>query len=414
MSDPLALTYGGARRLVLDDLEPLDAIHAPYDHCTGRALRADVTAPHALPPFANSAMDGWAVRAADLAGADAATVTLPVSGVIAAGGGEPPALAAGHAMRIMTGAPLPPGADAVLPFEQGERLADAAGGETVAARHAPHPGEHVRAAGRDVAAGARILPAGRELSAHDVSLLASLGVSSVPVGPAPRVAVLSTGDELLDPAEALRPGCIRDSNLSLLARLATEAGAEVVLAERRRDDAGVVRDWLADAFVRADLVLTIGGVSAGDFDPVKQALGAFPGIALWRVEMRPGRPQAFGTAGGALYFGLPGNPASVVCVFEALVRPALRRLQGFADLDRPRVPVRMTAPVASRAGRTDFVRCELAWSDGRLLATPAGDQVSGHLAPQSRAHALVVVPEQAEALAAGDAAEALLLRMPSA
>jgi molybdopterin molybdotransferase len=414
VSEPVARSYAEARRCVLETLAALPATTVPFDRCAGLALRADVIAPHALPPFTNSAMDGWAVRAADLAGAAVRPVTLPVVAVIAAGGEAPRALAAGEAMRIMTGAALPDGADSVLPFELGERGADERGGETMRARHAPAPGENVRPAGRDVAAGSRVLAAGRELSAHDASLLASLGVTAVSVGPRPRVAVISTGDELLDPSEPLRPGAIRDSNLSLLSRLATEAGGDVVLATRLPDDAARVRDGIDAALQAADVVLTVGGVSAGDFDPVKEALARFGTIELWRVEMRPGRPQAFGRPDGRLFFGLPGNPASVACVFEALVRPALRRLQGFAELDRPRVPVRLAQDVASRRGRTDFVRCELAWREGALWASPAGDQVSGHLSPQSRAHALVIVPESAESLAAGEPAEALLLRMPGA
>jgi molybdopterin molybdotransferase len=257
------------------------------------------------------------------------------------------------------------------------------------------------------------LETGRELSAHDLALAASLGCAELSVSPSPRVSVLSTGDELLDPAEELRPGAISDSNLPMLSALVTEAGGTLAVVERLRDDPALVEARIREAAALSDVVLTIGGVSAGDFDPVKQALGALGGIELWRVGMRPGRPQAFGRTGGTLFFGLPGNPASVACVFEALVRPALRKLQGFAGLDRPRVPVRMAAALESREGRTDFVRCALEWRAGSLWATPAGAQVSGHLTPQSRSHALVVVPDGVAALAPGDEAEALLLRLPS-
>jgi molybdopterin molybdotransferase len=305
----------------------------------------------------------------------------------------------------------PPGADAVVPFEEGER-ATAGGGETMVARRAAEPGDHLRAAGADVGQAETVLEDGRELSAHDLALLASLGVAHLPVSPAPRVAVLSTGDELLDPEEPLRPGAIRDSNLGMLALLAEQAGAEIGIAERLADDPRRVAERIEEAVATCDAVLTIGGVSAGDFDPVKQALGRLGDIELWRVAMRPGRPQAWGRPQGRLFHGLPGNPASVACVFEALVRPALRRLQGFARLDRPRAPVRLLRDVESRAGRTDFVRCTLAWRDGTLWAAPAGEQVSGHLAPQSRAHALVVVPEAAARLREGEAAEALVLRLP--
>ncbi|HTR97783.1 MAG TPA: gephyrin-like molybdotransferase Glp [Candidatus Acidoferrales bacterium] len=407
---PRVLRFDEARDWVLAAATPLPAIELPLARCAGRALRRRMIAPHALPPFRNSAMDGWAVRVADLAGASvAAPVALPVAGVVAAGVGEGAALPPGCAVRIMTGAPLPEGADAVVPFEQGE---DAAGGARVRVGVAPAPGEHVREAGADVAAGALVLEAGRSLSAHDIALLAALGVAEVAVGPPPRVAILSTGDELLELGEPLRPGAIRDSNRTMLALLVAEAGGEVSIAERVPDDPARLATRVDDALALADVVVTIGGVSAGDFDPVKQALASLDGVELWRVEMRPGRPQAFGRPSGRLFFGLPGNPASVACVFEAMVRPALRRLQGHAALERPRAPVRLARHLASRAGRTDLVRCTLEWRDGELWASPAGEQISGHLLPQSRAHALVLVPEAAAELCEGDTAEAWVLRMP--
>lgn len=410
--EPVALAYAEARARAVDALSSLPAEDLPLARCAGRALRRAVVAPHALPAFRNSAMDGWAVRAADLAPArPGSPVTLRVTGEVPAGRVPAGPLGPGEAMRIMTGAMPPPGADAVVPFEEGERGRDA-GGETMTARGPAEPGDHLRAAGADVGQAEEVLEEGRELSEHDLALLAALGVTRILVSPVPRVAVLSTGDELLDPAEPLRPGAVRDSNLGMLAGLCAAAGAEVAIAERLPDDARRVAARIEEAVATCDVVLTIGGVSAGDFDPVKVAIARLGGIELWRVAMRPGRPQAWGRPAGRVFHGLPGNPASVACVFEALVRPALRRLQGFARLDRPRAPVRMAREVASRPGRTDFVRCTLAWREGLLWATPAGEQVSGHLAPQSRAHALVVVPEAAAALREGDAAEALVLRLP--
>ncbi|MCC6649547.1 MAG: molybdopterin molybdotransferase MoeA [Candidatus Eisenbacteria bacterium] len=409
-----SISYAEARRRVLESATPLGATLEPLARCSGRALRRAVIAPHALPPFRNSAMDGWALHSADTASATAdAPVRIAVTGVVAAGHGLEAALERGTAVRIMTGAPLPEGADAVVPFEEGERLGEGAGEQVLLSRPA-RAGDHIRAAGADVSAGEVALEAGRELSAHDLALAASLGFAELSVSPAPRVSILSTGDELLDPAEELRPGTIRDSNLPMLSMLVTEAGGTLVVAERLRDDPARLEARVREAAALSDVVLTIGGVSAGDFDPVKLALEGLGGIELWRVGMRPGRPQAFGRSGGSLFFGLPGNPASVACVFEALVRPALRRLQGFAGLDRPLVPVRIAAAVESREGRTDFVRCALEWRLGALWAVPAGAQVSGHLTPQSRAHALVVVPDGIAALAHGDEAAALLLRLPSA
>ncbi len=415
MTTPRQLTYAEARARVLAAAPLLAAEHIALRDAAGRALRGTLSAPHALPPFRNSAMDGYAVRAADLASAsDAHPVTLRVAEVLPAGLVSTHVLRAGEAARIMTGAMVPEGADAIVPFEEAERLPyEDKHDERCTVRRASHAGDHIRAVGADIAEGAVAIEAGRELSPYNLALLASLGVAQVPVSRVPRVAVLSTGDELLDIDAPLRPGAIRDSNLPMLAQLVEAAGCTVSIAERLPDDVARVTQRVREAFASSDAVLTIGGVSAGDFDPVKQALDTLGGIELWRVAMRPGRPQAFGTPGGKLFFGLPGNPASVACVFEVLVRPALRVMQGHALLDRPRVPVHVAAAVESRAGRTDFVRCALEWRDGTLWATPLGAQVSGHLMPQARADALLVVPEAAARLAKGDAATAIVWRMVS-
>ncbi|MFM7231072.1 MAG: gephyrin-like molybdotransferase Glp [bacterium] len=409
---PLALTLAEARARVLAAARALPPERVPVRDAVGRALREDVIAPHDLPAFRNSAMDGFAVRSTDLAGAsDATPVTLRVVSVLPAGTAATRALGPGEAARIMTGAPVPQGADAMVPFEDAERVG-AGADERCVVRRAATPGDHLRAAGADLAHGARALAAGTRLHARNLALLGALGVSAPLVGPRPRVAVLSTGDELLDLEAALRPGAVRDSNGPMLAQLVEDAGGRVGTHRRLPDDPAEVERAVRAALAEHDVVLTVGGVSAGDHDPVRAALDAIGDVEAWRVAMRPGRPQAFGTPGGRLFVGLPGNPASVVCVFEVLVRPALLALQGHATLDRPRAPVVCGAAVPSRAGRTDLVRCTLAWRDGRLVATPTGAQVSGHLTPQASAHALLVVPEQADALAAGDAAEAIVWELP--
>lgn len=406
---PRDLTLAEARERVLAAAKPLPPERVGLSEARGRALARAVRASHALPSFRNSSMDGIAVRAADLAGASAdAPVVLPVVEVIPAGRPPSRALATGEAMRIMTGAMMPDGADAVVPVE--EFVALDTGRARVA--RAVRADENVRQAGLDVAAGAEVLLAGRELSPHDLGLLASLGEAHVSVGRRPQAVVLSTGDELLDVEAPLRPGAIRDSNLPMLVALLEEAGARVVRASRAPDRADAVAAQIRKGLEVGDVVLTIGGVSAGDFDPVKESLAGLEGIELWRVAMKPGRPQAFGAPSGRLFFGLPGNPASVACVFEALVRPALRKLQGFASLDRPRLEVRSAQSIPSRAGRTDLVRVTLERRDGEWWASPAGDQVSGHVVPQSRAHALLVVPEAATELSAGATADAWLLRWP--
>jgi molybdopterin molybdotransferase len=408
-----AISYVEARERVLAAALPLPPEQVPLAEAVGRPLRRPVVARHPLPPFRNSAMDGVAVRGADLAQATAAApVMLRVTETVRAGRVAGRALGGGEAVRIMTGAMLPDGADAVIPVEEVEFVRGAAGVEQVGIGRAPMSGENIREAGLDLAAGAIALEAGRALSPHDLALLAALGEARPTVGRRPHVAVISTGDELLPPEAALTPGGIRDSNLPMLVALLDECGARVVSAKRVADDPDLVGKQVRAALAMADAVVTIGGVSAGDFDPVRLALAGLEGVELWRVAMRPGRPQAFGTPDGRLFFGLPGNPASVACVFEALVRPALRKLQGFAALDRPRVAVRTAVDIESSVHRTDFVRVALERREGEWWAAPAGEQVSGHLAPQSRAHALLVVPAAAARLAAGEAAEALLLRWP--
>ena len=406
------LGYGEARERVLAAAKPLPPERVPLAEALGRPLNQPVVARQALPPFRNSAMDGVAVRSADLAHATrTAPVVLVVTATLPAGHVAERPLGSGEAMRIMTGAMMPEGADAVIPVEELESPSGV-GGDRVAIVRACAPGEHVRDAGVDLAAGEVAVEAGRGLTPHDLALLAALGEARPTVGGRPGVAVLSTGDELLPPEAALAPGAIRDSNLPMLVALLGECGARVHSAERVGDDEHLVRDRLRAAVDRADVVITIGGVSAGDFDPVKRSLPALEGVELWRVAMRPGQPQAFGATGRGLFFGLPGNPASVACVFEALVRPALRKLQGFSRLDRPRVPARAAAAIESREGRTDFVRVTLERRGSEWWAAPAGAQVSGHLRPQARAHALLVIPAASAGLAVGEPAEALLLRWP--
>jgi molybdopterin molybdotransferase len=280
-------------------VRPLPPERIPLAEALGRALRTPLTAPHGLPPFANSAMDGVCVRAADLArAAEDVPVTLPVVATIAAGHPPTRPLQPGEAMRIMTGAMIPEGADSVIPAE----FLDPADPDAPTLRFtAPVvQGEHVRRAGADLREGVNLFTPGRTLARNDIALLAALGIPFVDVGPHPRVAILSTGDELLDIDEPLVPGAIRDSNTPLLRALIDEAGGAVVHAERLTDDPDHVYTAIERALANTDLVLTIGGVSEGTFDPVKRALARLDGLALWRVAMKPGRPQAFGVRGWML------------------------------------------------------------------------------------------------------------------
>jgi molybdopterin molybdotransferase len=412
-ANPESLSFAEARARVLAAVKPLAAERVPLGECRGRALRRALRAMESLPGFTNSSMDGYAVRSADLAAAsETAPVTLPVVEVLPAGRVASRALRANEAMRIMTGAMIPDGADAVVPVEDVLRTGLDTPAEAARFRAPARDGLNIRAAGLDLAAGSVAFEAGRTLTAYDLGLAAALGETHLEVGTRPRVVVLSTGNELLEPGEPMRPGAIRDSNRLMLTLLLEDCGCVVARANRVPDDPGKVSEAIVKALDVADVVLTIGGVSAGDFDPVKQSLAGIGEIALWRVALRPGRPQAFGTPKGRLFFGLPGNPASVACTFEVLVRPALRKLMGHASIDRHRIPVRAAEPIASKTGRTDFVRVTLAWREGAWWASPAGDQVSGHLTPQSRAHALLEVPAEREALAEGDEVSALLLRWP--
>lgn len=407
-----SLSYAEARRRVLSTTPQLQTERVGLPDAAGRVLAESITAPHALPPFANSSMDGYALRAADTAGASPSKpLELPVVEVIAAGHVASRALEPGEAMRIMTGACIPDGADAVQPFEIVERVGEDAG-ERVHISQPARSGDNVRPAGVDVSRGQRLFEAGRHLSPADIAMLSSLGLPRVEVGTRPRLSVFSTGDELLDVGEPLRPGAIRDSNLLMLSQMVVEAGGFVVRAERLRDDVDVVRRAIRDAMGSCDVVLTIGGVSAGDFDPVKVVISELPDIALWRVAMKPGRPQAFGVSQGTMFYGLPGNPASVACVFEALVRPALLRMQRSGTMDRPRITVKAAGPMRSRPGRRDFIRATIEERDGAWWATPAGEQTSGHLLPQARAHVLAVVPEENAEMNEGDSMQAWLLRWP--
>lgn len=410
------LRYAEARDQVLAVARPLPPERVAVERALRRALRTPAIARHDLPRFRNSSMDGYAVRCAELATASRDWPrSLVVAGVVAAGM-EAGTMPSDSVVMVMTGAPIPERADAIVPIEDAlSHDTDPTCPEGFARFLAPPVlGANVREAGRDVRTGETVLEGGRELSPHDLALLVSLGMAEVEVGGVPRVAVFSTGDELVDAAAPLAPGSIRDSNLPMMRALLEEAGCQVIEAIRLPDRADVVALSIGSALDAADAVITLGGVSMGAFDPVRMSLERIGDVEWWRVAMKPGQPQAFGTPRGRLFFGLPGNPASVACVFEALVRPALRKLAGFSSLDRPRVPVRAAEAMESRVGRTDFVRVTLAHRDGAWWASPVGDQSSGHVKPQSWAHALAVISEGSAQLALGDETDALILRWPGA
>ncbi|HEU5058063.1 MAG TPA: gephyrin-like molybdotransferase Glp [Kofleriaceae bacterium] len=394
------LSVAEARGRILDRVRPQGAEQVPLDRALGRFLAAAVTAGRDRPAFDNSAMDGFAVRAADLPG------ELPVAGAIAAGAAPGGVLAPGTAVRIMTGAPLPAGADAVVMREEAVDR-----GDRVELARPAVAGQHVRRAGEDIARGAAVLPAGARIGPGEIAVLASLGHASVPVGRRPRVTILSTGDELCPLGREPRPGQIISSNEHALAAQAAEAGAEVLGARLVADDRAAMEAALIAA-LDCDVLVSSGGVSVGDHDHVRGAMEAV-GIVIdfWKVAMRPGKPVTFGVAGGgALCFGLPGNPVSSLVSFELFVRPTLLALAGASERERPRAEVVLTGPVSKSPGRAHYLRASLVRRGDLLEATPHGKQGSGMLSSLVGVDALVEVAAEQGDLPAGSRCPALLLR----
>ena len=392
---------------VLDGIGALSPLELTLLDAHGCVLAEDVAATHPLPPFDNSAMDGYAVRAADIATATESTpVTLPVVGDIAAGSVTPYSVQPGLCVRIMTGAPLPPGADAVVPQEwTDEGLAQ------VSIRAAAGPGQHIRRAGEDVAPGTAVLTAGTHLGATQIGLLAAVGRDRVLARPRPRVVILSTGSELVDPGQPLTPGKIPDANSALLTAAAHEAGAIAFRVGIVPDDPRQLLDTLEDQLIRADLVLTSGGVSVGAYDVVKDALGRLGTVAFDKVAMQPGMPQGFGHIGPdeTPFFGLPGNPVSAYVSFEVFVRPVLRRMLGVDPITRPIVRARLTDTVTSPPGKRTFARGWLSVQDGKYVVRPVGGSGSHLIASLSAANAFIVVPDETTQLDADATVDVMML-----
>jgi molybdopterin molybdotransferase len=360
----------------------------------------------ALPGFDNSAMDGYAARWAEIGSAAAGRpVRLPVADDVPAGRTDVRPLAPGTVQRIKTGAPLPPGADVVVPVE----LTDGRTG-TVEIREAPPPGSHLRAAGEDIAAGAVALHAGTPLGAAQLGVAAAVGCAAVQVRRRPRVLVLSTGSELVSPGEELRPGQVYESNSALLVAAVEEAGGEARRLHFVPDDVGqflgtVRRELGGPADGAADLLITSGGVSAGAYEVVKDAFGGLGTVEFVKVAMQPGGPQGAGTVDGVPVVTLPGNPVSSFVSFEVFVRPALRRALGHASPDRLRAPATLTEPLRSPPGRRQFLRGH--FDGGRVSQVGGpGSHLVAHLA---RANCLVVVPEDVTELPAGAEVDVVLI-----
>jgi molybdopterin molybdotransferase len=391
---------------VLGGVRPMTPVAQPLLETLGLACAEDVVATIALPSFDNSAMDGYAVRQADVASATAEQpVTLPVVGEIGAGRATVRRIGPGTVAKIMTGAPIPEGADAVVPYEWTDRGAD-----RVRIAAAPGPGQHVRPAGDDVSVGDLLVEEGTVLGPRQLGVLASVGRASVMARPRPRVAVVSTGSELREPGQQLGPDSIYDGNSFMLAAAVLRAGAVPVRVGILGDEPDAFMETLEAQLDGADLVVTSGGVSQGDYDVVKEALRR-EGVWFGPVAMQPGKPQGFGLIGPGKtpIVTLPGNSVSSYISFEMFVLPAIRTLMGLTPVSRPPVEARLTRTVRSPEGRRQFLRGLAGTDDQGRFVEPVGGPGSHLIGALAQADCLVVVPEQTTSVSAGERVQVLML-----
>lgn len=402
----MTLTVGEAQARALALAPELPAEPVALAQARGRVLRQEVRADRPQPAFDRAAMDGFALRAAD---AGSVPCTLPVAFEVRAGQWPEQALPAGALARIMTGAPVPAGADAVVPVERTRVLAPEPD-ECILIEARVEPGQHVARRGSEVAAGDRLLSPGRRLDAAAVAVLASVGVSQPLVGRRPRVALLVTGDEIVAVDATPGPAQIRNSNGPAVAALAEEAGAEVIDLGTAPDDAAALERALVRGLAVADVVITSGGVSAGDYDLVEPVLLRL-GVALdvTRVAVKPGAPLVVGHRGACLVFGLPGNPVSAQITFDLFVRPALLRMQGARELGRPRLFAHAEAAFTNRSGRENHVPARLRFDAAGVHVRPVRSQGSGDLCAHARANAVVVLDPARTAVAVGETVPCWLL-----
>jgi molybdopterin molybdotransferase len=410
---------------ILSHVRPLEPEQVPIVEAMGRVLAEEIVSGIEIPPFENSAMDGYAVQSADVAGAKPeAPVRLVVLGSVAAGYVAGMRVQPGTAIRIMTGAPLPDGADAVVPIEntsdaqrsKSDRLDEPS--DEVEVLVPVGPRDHVRPAGEDVRRGERVMIPGRIIRPQEIGVLASLGHETVLVHRRPRVAILATGDELLEIHEPLAPGKIRNSNEYTNAALVERTGGIPIRL-------GIARDTVADLTAKirsglqqgADLFLSSGGVSVGDYDVVKDVLGAEGQMQFWQVNMKPGKPLAFGllthpAVGKSVpLIGLPGNPVSAMVSFEQFARPAILRMLGHTDLAKPTVRAILEEPL-SNSGRRGFIRVVVKHSDDKYYARTTGEQGSGVLTSMAKANGLAIVPEGTYNVAEGSEVTVQMLDWP--
>lgn len=410
------LTVREALALILSRVSVLPAEIVALSDALGRVLAAPVVAQDDLPPFANSSMDGYAVRAADLANTSPENpARLRVVGDIAAGASPAVEVTTGTAARIMTGAPLPAGADAVIPVEETDepwRDADRPLPEQVAVRRSVRPGDYVRYPGEDIHAGETVIAPGNALRPQEIGVLAALGQERVMVVRRPRVGVLATGDELIEVSAPLTPGKIRNSNGYAQAAQVRALGGEPVELGIAGDTTADVRSKLEQAVsLGVDLLVSSAGVSVGAYDVVRDVLDASGDVAFWRVRMRPGKPLAFGAYRGIPYLGLPGNPVSAMVSFETFARPTILKMGGHRALERPRVRAVLLEDIRSD-GRESYLRAVVSREDGQYVARTTGSQGSHVMTSLTKANALVVVPEGVREVAAGAELDAVMIDWP--
>ncbi len=391
---------------ILAQISPLESIETLLTSAQGLVLAQDIVVHEDMPPFANSAMDGFALRSQDSRSNNGQSAHLRISGTVAAGYVADRALQEGEAIRIMTGAPVPPGADAVIQVELTSN-----DGTWVEVQQEVAQGNNIRPAGEDMHAGQVVIQRGTEIGPWEIGILATLGYAHVSVIRRPRVAILATGDELIDIDAPLSPGKIRNSNSYLLEAMLRRAGIEATRLGVAQDTVESLREKFREA-TTYDLILTSGGVSVGDFDLVKDIMTEQGNIDFWRINMRPGKPVAFGSVGNVPLLGLPGNPVSSAVTFELFGYPILRKMQGHTRLFKPQVNVVVEDDIQDRVMRRHYVRAHVEWHDDHFAAHTTGNQGSNITTSLLQANAFLIVPEGGVTVKAGDTIKAMMLDWP--
>lgn len=400
------LSVDEARERVLGQVRPLQPLELPLTEAYGCVLAKSLVAERDIPDFASSAMDGFAVRSSEVADAlPSSAVELRVVGRAMIGERPEGTVGGGEAFAIATGAPVPAGADTIVPVENTE-VTDG----FVRILSGSAAGKHVRPSGEDVRAGETLVQAGRRLQAPELGLLATAGFSHPAVHPRPRVVILSTGDELIPPSHAAEYGQVHDSNAYTLFAALREAGAVPRIAGISKDDVDAFKELVLSNLTQADAFISSGGVSVGERDVVKSAFFRRGEVAFFKVAMQPGMPQGFGEIEGKPYFGLPGNPVSVFVSFEVFVRPALMKMMGRRQLFRPEVPARLEEDVTGPAGKTQFARVRVRRTKDGWVATPTGGRGSNLIATVAKANGLAIVPVGVETAQAGSLVKVMLFR----